>query len=114
MRLVLALTLLATPILADTNDGRYYWSGTSALTGCDPDAESDGSITISNGQVSFIETSCKLSNPTAMRDMTEGTLFDALCSGEGETWNERMMIYQTFDGVAVISRGAVRTYSRCE
>jgi len=114
MRFLIALTLLAAPAVADTYDGRYFWRGGDPVTACDPDVYNDGSITIDGPQISFIESSCQLTKPTALRDMPEGTLFDAICSGEGDTWTERMMVYKTFDGVAVISRGAVRTYTRCQ
>jgi len=114
MRLTLALALLATPAFAEGYDGSYYWQGSDPVSGCDRTQYNDGSIQISDNQIFFIESSCKLANPTALRDMPEGTLFDAVCSGEGEVWAERMMIYSTYDGLAVLSRGAARTYSRCE
>jgi hypothetical protein len=114
LRLALVAALLATPVFADTFDGRYFWRGTDPLTGCDPEAYNEGSITIGEGQIAFIESNCTLTKPTALRDMPEGTLFDAVCFGEGETWTERMMVYKTYDGVAVISRAAARTYSRCQ
>ncbi|MGJ8610169.1 MAG: hypothetical protein ACSHWY_03685 [Octadecabacter sp.] len=114
MRLTLALSLLVTPAVADSFDGSYYWQGSDPVVGCDLDRYNDSSIQIEGSQIHFIETTCELANPTSLRDMPEGTLFDAVCSGEGEIWSERMMIYSTYDGVAVLSRGAARTYSRCE
>ena len=75
---------------------------------------SDATIEIREGAVWFIESRCELTNPVALRDMPEGMLYDGLCAGEGETWSERMLVYRTYDGVAVLSRGAARTYSRCE
>lgn len=84
------------------------------MTGCDLDVYNDGRVTISGDAITFIETTCALTNETPIRDMAEGTLFDMVCSGEGEEWTERVFIYQTFDGVAVLSRGVARTYQRCE
>lgn len=114
LRLTLALILFAAPAFADDYDGNYYWQGSDPVAGCNQNQYNDGSIRISDKQVFFVESSCELANPMSLRDMPEGTLFDAACTGEGEAWTERMMIYATFNGIAVLSRGAARTYSRCE
>ena len=114
MRVAAVLAPLAAPVAADTYDGTYYWAGTDPVQGCATDGYAEMSIEIDGPRIFFIETTCELSNPTALRDMPEATLFDATCSGEGDKWTERMMFYQTYDGIAVLSRGAARTYSRCE
>ncbi|WP_296419901.1 hypothetical protein [Pseudooctadecabacter sp.] len=114
MKYAIALALMATPLAAQTLDGTYHWSGTDPVAGCDLDTYNDGRITLADDKITFVESTCTLTNPTAIRDMAEGTLFDMVCSGEGEEWTERVFIYQTFDGVAVLSRGAARTYQRCE
>jgi len=114
MRLAIVLAVLATPVVADTYDGEYYWTGTDPVQGCTDDGYNDMSVKIDGTLIFWIETTCDLRNPTEIRDMSDGTLYDAYCSGEGDKWTERMLLYQTYEGVAVLSRGAVRTYSRCE
>ncbi len=113
-RLLALLLLLATPLAAQSLDGRYYWAGSDPARGCTPNAYSEGSITLDGGQVFFVESHCALTNRVAIRDMNGAFLYDAQCSGEGDTWTERMLVYPTSDGVAVLSRGAARVYTRCQ
>lgn len=113
-RAALALVFLASPVVSQDLDGVYRWQDSDPATGCDSSAYAEFQVTISGNQISFVETQCKLGNPMPIRDMPEGTLYDAVCAGEGDTWTERMLVYRTFDGVALLSRGAARTYSRCE
>ena len=117
MRLAAFLVVLTTPatadILADLQ-GLYKWDTGEPAGSCTFVEYDDANFGIEGNTVQWIETTCKLSNPTAVRDMPEGMLYDAVCNGEGDIWSERMFIYQTYAGVAVLSRGAVRTYTRCE
>ena len=110
----LALILLASPVAAQNLDGVYHWVDTDPATSCDTDGYNPFQVTIEGNKVSFVETQCKLGNPEEISDMPEGTLYEAVCSGEGDTWTERMIVYETFDGVALLSRGAARTYTRCQ
>lgn len=114
MRLAIFLTLLSAPLHAQSLDGTYHWTGSDPATACDTTVYNDGRITIAGNRISFVESQCKLDAPVSVRDMPEGTLYDATCTGEGEIWTERMFVYRTFAGVAVLSRGAARTYTRCE
>lgn len=117
MRLTLALALCATTANADIlPDVQGLYRADRAETDgiCTGVGYDNASIAIEGNQVFFIETTCTLSDPSKLRDMPEGTLYDATCNGEGSVWYERMMVYQTYDGVVVISRGTVRTYRRCE
>lgn len=113
---ICAAVLWAAPVAAQSLDldGVHRWLGSDPATACDTSVYNDGQMTIDGATVAFIETSCKLGDPVAIRDMPEGTLYDAVCNGEGDIWTERMLVYKTFDGIAILSRGAVRTYQRCE
>lgn len=118
MRLAVALTLLAGPlahpVAAQDFDGLYYWTGTDPVQGCEGLGSTETTIEITEGSIWFVESGCELTNPTAVENMPEGTLYDAVCYGEGETWTEGMFIYKTFEGIAVLSGGAARTYTACQ
>jgi hypothetical protein len=117
MRIALVLAVMATPAMSDILSdagGLYKWGTAEFGATCTAVDYDNADLEIRGNSISFIETNCKLSNPTMLRDMPEGMLYDAVCSGEGDVWQERMMIYKTYDGIAVISRGAVRPYRRCE
>ena len=117
IRVAAALALLATPATADVLadvQGLYRWGTSEAGGACTSVEYDNANLGIQGNTLSYIETTCKLANPTAVRDMPEGTLYDAVCNGEGDVWSERVLVYKTFDGVAVISRGAVRTYRLCQ
>ncbi len=114
MRLAFVFLVLAAPVSADTYDGQYYWTGTDPVQGCSNDRYNEMGIKIEGPRIFYVETTCELNNPTPVRGMSEGLLFDAICIGEGDKWAERVMLYQTYEGVSVLSRGAVRTYTRCQ
>lgn len=106
--------MLASPVVAQNLDGVYYWQDSDPGFGCAESAYAEFQITIEGNKISFVETQCKLGDPVGIRDMAEATLYDAVCTGEGDTWTERMLVYETYDGVALLSRGAARTYTRCQ
>lgn len=117
--LALALFMGATPAAADVladAAGLYVWDTGEAgvVATCTAVDYDNAMLQIQGNTLTYIETTCKLANPTALRDMPEGTLYDAVCNGEGDIWSERVMVYDTYAGVAVISRGAVRTYRACQ
>ena len=114
MRLALMLIALSSPALADQLNGLYVFETAPSDGQCTMVDYGNADLEIYNDTIVFIETECVLTQPTAIRDMSEGVLYDAVCTGEGDTWTERMMLYKTFEGVAVISRGAARTFRVCE
>ena len=60
-----------------------------------------------------IESACRLTNPVAVRDMG-AVLFDAECSGEGETWRDRRLLMIDADGALVYVRdGFAQVLPRC-
>lgn len=76
---------------------------------------SDQRILLRGDEIDFHEFSCNLSNPVRVRDMDGAVLFDAACSGEGETWMTRYLLMHAHDGglIVVGSRWAER-HARCE
>lgn len=112
--LVAAGPLLAGPALAGPYDGLYRpdedWA---AGWDCRTVGMDGGAIGVSGDAFRGVESLCRLTNPVAVRGMS-ATLYDADCAGEGETWNSRMMLMATRDGLIVIEDGHASRLKRCE
>jgi len=93
--------------------GAQVQDGTYQLDQCNAGA-SDARVTISGPIIRYHETMCRLANPTRVRGMAGAVLYDAQCSGEGETWSERVFMMPTAEGGFVQVRGGYGyTYQRC-
>lgn len=110
---LLALPLLATPALAQVDRFQGDWA-----TG-NPDAcvlgmdHADFAIRIAGDTMFGIESTCRLTNPVTVRDLT-AILFDAQCSGEGDTWTGRRLLMIDSDGALVyLSEGYAQVMPRC-
>ena len=100
--------LIALPVAAGSIQGT--WAGQPEhCTGTYPETK----VKISGSRISFMDSSCTLENPTALRGMPEAKLYDKTCSGEGETWSERVLIGNDGDDLMIYSRGYVSTYKSC-
>jgi hypothetical protein len=108
MKRLALLLCLPLPNLAHAQDfsGRYHLETCSA-------GHLEGGMTISGDRVEFYETTCFLTNPVALRDLGDATLFDLVCSGEGESWSFRALLMQAHDGLVFLRDGQVGTYARC-
>ena len=72
-----------------------------------------GALQIKDGQFFGVENTCDLTNPTPVRDMN-ATLFDMICSAEGESYSERILIAHTENGVVTLSSdGYANQLTRC-
>lgn len=101
--LALLIALVATPAMAF--DGVY---GDCAGTG---DAVP---IVIAGDRVVFYESECRLTNPVVVRDMPGAVLFDATCTGEGDTWGYRLFLQRTeAGGIIMLRQGIVQELPRC-
>ena len=68
---------------------------------------------IQNGEMTGLESSCFMTNPVEVRDMS-ATLYDMDCAGEGETWTFRMMLMIDRDGALVrVTDGQALISPRC-
>ena len=97
----------AIPAAAIALDGTY---------GLDCSAEiSDMRVTVEGDRIKFWETRCRLTNPVNIRDMEGAVLYDAVCTGEGVDWTERMLLMPSMDGGLIrLGRGVAVTYDRCD
>ncbi len=106
---LLATLLLLAPSISFSApaDGQYD------LADC-IDPYSDGRVALSGNQLAFHESSCVLTDATPMRGIDAGVLYDATCSGEGETWTERYLLASTYDGgLMILRKDGATTYQRC-
>ena len=88
-------------------------SGTYQIGGCAPDGI-ETRISIIGDRIEFIESICTLTNPVAVRGMAGATLYDAVCQGEGEAWNFRLMLMPAEGGgLILVDEGHADTYQRC-
>jgi hypothetical protein len=60
-----------------------------------------------------VEDQCRLTNSVPVTGM-DAILYDADCTGEGETTSYRLMLMRTPEGVALIEDGSVIPLVRCE
>ena len=110
-RLILTLALLAPPAWAQEFDGLYRPAGST--WDCQSVGSDGGALAVRDGVLYGVESACSLTNPTRVNGMN-AMLFDAECSGEGETYSYRVMLLQIAGGLVVIQDGSVSELERCD
>ena len=110
---VLGLLLATAPAFAGPFDGLYRpdveWA---EGWDCQSIGSDGGALAVRDDVYYGVESACQLTNPVAVNGMS-AVLYDAQCSGEGETWSKRMMFMPLEGGLAVISDGVVNQLKRC-
>lgn len=71
-----------------------------------------GALSIKDDVFEGVESQCKLTNPRQF-DGFDAVLYDAECTGEGETYTLPTLMVKTVDGVAVIQEGYVSELVAC-
>jgi hypothetical protein len=102
--------VLASSVVAGPYDGLYAPSGFN--WNCKDIGMDGGALAMKDDEFFGVENTCKLSNPVGVRGMS-ATLFDANCSGEGETSSYRMMFLRTGTDLTVIANGYALLLERC-
>ena len=70
---------------------------------------------IAGDRIDFYESTCTLADPVAVRAMTGAVLYDATCTGEGETWSKRILLMPAMEGGLIrVEDGLALIYRRCE
>ncbi|WP_420395086.1 hypothetical protein [Nioella sp.] len=106
---VCVLSLAASASMAQNlPQGRYE------LNGCSGNLYSDGGMELNGSQILFYESACTVSNPEAVRGMAGAWLYDAQCSGEGETWTARYLIMPGWENdVVFVQEHWAGVYAYC-
>lgn len=112
--LILTLAVLAGPVgAAGPYDGLYRPDFDWAQGwDCQNIGSDGGALAIRDDTFFGVESACRLTNPVQVRDLP-ATLYDAQCSAEGETYNERIMLMTVAEGVAVSRIGGVSILRSC-
>ncbi|MEQ6249612.1 hypothetical protein ABMC89_12035 [Sulfitobacter sp. HNIBRBA3233] len=115
MRRALYAILVAIPgavFASGPYDGLYRPQGAPDWD-CRSIGQPSGAIAIANGSLIAVESRCSLRDPKPVRGMT-ATLFDMVCDGKVGHWEERVMILDTPDGIAMIrGKGPIALLSSC-
>ena len=111
-RTFLLAVLAAGAATATPFDGLYRpgfggWSCERSQLG-----EVGGALGILDEAIHGVENTCRLSNPTPVRDM-DAVLYDESCAGEGMTSTGRVMLMRSADGVFIVKDGSVAEWLRC-
>ncbi len=112
IRFITALAIWPGLLAAGPYDGVYKQV---ANTDCSLVGVDGGSVKIQDEIFYGVEMECRMTLPVDVNNM-EATLYTMECSGEGQTWSERLMLMQDAqqDGIIMIWDGYVFRYDRCE
>ena len=111
MRTIIFMLLLfmVSGVHAGQFDGKYrlnkQWD-------CKSVGMDGGAMEIRGGKLHGVESLCLMTNPTKIRGM-DAVLYDLKCSGEGETWSDRLMLLKQKNGIYHIRNGWVSKWERC-
>lgn len=110
--------LLAGPLAAQDYDfGGLYrpvgeafegWACTEETIGQD-----GGALAVKDGTFFGLESACELTNPVNIRDMN-ARLFDAVCTGEGESYSYRLMLMKKEGGLIFAQDGFAFELVSCD
>ena len=101
--------LAADAALAQVADGTYDAPVCAGRSGGEMRVE------IADNTIQFYESLCRLDAARTIPGFATARLYDATCSGEGETWTMTMILMQGFDGELIrIEEGLAVTYARCD
>ncbi|MEX0281235.1 MAG: hypothetical protein AB3N13_08620 [Arenibacterium sp.] len=112
--IIVAIAVSTIAASATPFDGLYAPSDSFGMWSCQAmDIGADvGAVGILEGYLQGVENACELTNPTNVRGM-DAILYDANCSGEGETYSHRVMLMRHDEGIYVIQDGYVAEWRRC-
>jgi len=115
LRLVaLALTFAPGLALATPYDGLFRPNYDFAASwDCTNVGMEGGALAIEGDRLFGVENTCTLADPVDVRGMN-AVLYDATCSGEGEVYEERIMLMAHDFGVYVIRDAMVADWLSCD
>jgi hypothetical protein len=111
---VLALALAPGLAVATPYDGLYRPNYDFAASwDCTTVGMEGGALAIEDDRLIGVETGCELADPVEVRGMN-AVLYDATCGGEGEVYEERVMLMAHAFGVYVIRDAMVADWLSCD
>lgn len=116
MRLpIAAFACFAFPAFATTPyDGVYRPDADWARSwSCIEIGSAGGAIAVGDGRLVGVQGVCDLNDPQPVRGL-RATLYDAVCTGEGQNFEHRMLLMQTAKGIAVLQNGLLIELRRCD
>jgi hypothetical protein len=76
---------------------------------------SDQRIAVRGNELAFFETTCRLGAGEPIEGMEGAALYWADCTGEGETWRDRLLLRQHVSGALdVVGSHWFERHQRCE
>ncbi|GGD32267.1 hypothetical protein [Sinisalibacter lacisalsi] len=112
--LALALALAPSLAVATPYDGLYRPNyDFAAAWDCATVGVEGGALAIEGTRLIGVENTCELGDPVEVRGMN-AVLYDATCEGEGEAYDERVMLMAHDFGVYVIRDAMVVDWLSCD
>ena len=112
LTIITVAALFASSQLADAQSIAGTWAETREQ--CILHGEDNPPITVTKDSVEYYETACDLKNPTNLRDMNEGKLYDMECWSEGTMATSRAFIATNgLEGLIIYRDGFASVYARC-
>lgn len=110
-RLAALCALLPCAALAGPFDGVYKQA---ANADCANIGAADGAVEIAEGFFYGVQVECAMTRPVDVVDM-DATLYTLECTGDDQTWSERVMLMQQadVDGIIMVWNGYAFAYDRC-
>jgi len=113
LRVAFLTLVVAAPVSAGPFDGLYRPDQPWAEGwDCKSVGQDGGALAVDGDVLHGVENSCQLSNPVPVTGM-DAILYDAECSGEGETYSKRVMLLRLPGGLAMIEDGSVSPLVSC-
>jgi hypothetical protein len=107
MKPLLALLLLATPAAAAPTGTWDFTPEACAIA-------SEGRLAVTETNLTFHESTCSIAAITPVERMEGTFVYDLTCTGEGETWDRRLILAETLEGqLLTLTEGTATLRHRC-
>ncbi len=111
--LAATLALTGTAAMATDYDGIFRPSIAAAANwNCRDLGMDGGALAIQGNRFIGVENACTLEKPININGM-EATIYNASCSGEGESYSLRMILMKHDRGIYVITDGQIADWVYC-
>jgi len=106
--------LVASPALGTPFEGLYRPNYDFASSwDCATVGMEGGAVAVEGDVLHGVGNACQLTDPVEVRGMN-AVLYDAICTGEGDAYSERVLLMSHDFGIYVLRDGLVLDWLRCE